>query len=154
LASSRSSAWLFTRINPAAWLFAVFFAVQAVLFFWAGAGARGHLEYLSSARLTSGLGVGLVLYAFAYPFLTMAFGHGYPATPTFGVPCPTAIMTIGFLLTVGGRVPLTLAIVPVLWGVVGGSAAVLLAVPTDYALLGAAALLTGVLIARAVRSTA
>jgi hypothetical protein len=67
----------------------------------------------------------------------MAFGHRYPAAPTFGVPCPTVILTIGLFLTARGKIPTLLAIVPVLWGFIGGSAAVLLAVPTDYVLLAA-----------------
>jgi hypothetical protein len=50
--------------------------------------------------------------------------------PTYGVPCPTAILTIGLLMTTLDSVPLSLAIIPVLWGFIGGSAAVLLAVPT------------------------
>ena len=87
-----------------------------------------------------GIGLGLVLYSVAYPFLS-ALGHKYPTTPTFGVPCPTAILTIGALLTLRGRVPLTLAIIPALWGLIG----VLLAVPTDYVLLGAGVLLIVVL---------
>jgi hypothetical protein len=67
--------------------------------------------------------------------LTIAFGHSYPAT--FGVPCPTAILTIGVLLTVCRNVPAWLTIVPALWAFIGGSAALLLKVPTDYVLLAA-----------------
>jgi hypothetical protein len=80
----------------------------------------------------------------------MALGHPYPATPTFGVPCPTAILTIGVLLTARGGVPVTLSIIPALWGLIGGSAALLLAVPADYVLLGAGLLLSSMLIARGV----
>jgi Family of unknown function (DUF6064) len=145
-------ALLFTRINPAAWVFAALFVVQAVLFFWAG--ARGTVAYFSSAGSLQAVGVGLVSYALAYPFLTIALGHSYPATPTFGVPCPTAILTIGVLVTARGRVPLALAIIPMLWGFIGGSAAVLLAVPTDYALLGAGVLLTFILIGQHMRPRA
>jgi hypothetical protein len=135
-------AFLFTRINPAAWLFGALFALQALLLFWVG--ARQRLEYFSSTGRMRGIGLALVLYSLAYPFLS-ALGHNYPTTPTFGVPCPTAILTIGALLTVRGRVPVTLAIIPGLWGLIGGSAAVLLAVPTDYVLLGAGVLLIVVL---------
>jgi hypothetical protein len=142
-------ALLFTRINPAAWLFAAVFAVEALLFLWAG--TRRSVEYFSSAGTMRVVGAGLVAYAIAYPFLTMALGHGYPATPTFGVPCPTAILTIGVLVTARGRVPPGLAVIPVLWGYIGGSAAVLLAVPTDYVLLGAGVLLMFVVIAQHMR---
>ena len=144
-------ALLFTTINPAAWLFAALFVVQAGLFVWP-AGAR--VEYFSSDRSMSIGGTVFIAYALAYPFLTLASGPRYPAMPTFGVPCPTDILTIGVLLTVRGHVPLTPAIIPLLWGFVGGSAAVLLSVPTDYVLLGAALLLTRRLIAQALQRRA
>ena len=70
------------------------------------------------------------------------------------MPCPTDILTIGVLLTSQGRVPIVLAIVPVVWGFVGGSAAILLSVPTDYALLFSGVLLTAVLVAERLRSPA
>ena len=134
----------FTRINPAAWLFAGLFLVQAVLFFWTATQRR--IEYFSSTGWTRVVGVSLIGYALLYPFLTIAFGHAYPAAPTFGVPCPTDLLTIGALLTSRGRVPTGLAVVPVIWGMIGGSAAVLLAVPTDYVLLGAGVILATLLI--------
>jgi Family of unknown function (DUF6064) len=136
-------ALFFTRINPAAWLFAALFLGQAVLFSWAAAARR--IEYFLSVGSRRRIGQGLVIYALAYPFLTIALGHSYPEVPTFGVPCPTAILTIGVLVGARGHLPLTLAIVPIVWGFVGGSAAVLLAVPTDYVLLGAGILLTAIL---------
>lgn len=96
-------AYLFTRINPAAWFFSTLFVVQGLLFVWAG--ARLDVTYLSATRLSRSVGVPLVLYSLAYPFLTIAAGHRYPATPTFGLPCPTVILTIGLLLTVRQLVP-------------------------------------------------
>jgi hypothetical protein len=47
-----------------------------------------------------------------------------------------------------GGIPPLLAIVPVLWGFIGGSAAVLLDVPTDYVLLAGGALLTFAVLTR------
>ena len=132
-------AFLFTRINPAAWLFAGLFAVQGVLFLRAGLGRP--LEYFSSAATGRTIGLVLVGYSLAYPFLTMALGHRYPATPTFGLPCPTVILTSGLLLTVRGAPLLSLVPIPVVWAFIGGSAAVLLAVPTDFALLATGVLL-------------
>jgi hypothetical protein len=142
-------AYLFARINPAAWLFAPVFATQALLF--SRAAAARQPQYFSSPSLFRTLGVGLAVYALAYPYLTVALGHAYPAAPTYGVPCPTAILTIGLLMTARGGVPLSLAIIPVLWGFIGGSAAVLLAVPTDYVLLIAGGLLTLITLAQRLR---
>ena len=47
-----------------------------------------------------------------------------------------------------GGIPPLLAIVPVLWGFIGGSAAVLLDVPTDYVLLAGGALLAFAVLTR------
>jgi hypothetical protein len=142
-------AFLFTRINPAAWIFAVLFAIQAVLFLRLG--LRRRPVYLSSTGARQSVGVALTAYSLVYPFLTMSLGHNYPATPTFGLPCPTVILTIGLLLTVGEGVPLSLTPIPILWGFIGGSAAVLLRVQSDYVLLAAGVLLLIVVVAKSVR---
>jgi hypothetical protein len=60
--------------------------------------------------------------------------------PTFGLPCPTTLFTIGvlaFLVVPHPRSPLA---VPVLWCLIGFQAAFFLDVPQDLALLVAAAL--------------
>jgi hypothetical protein len=139
-------AWLFTSINPAAWLFAALFAAEAGLL--ARTAARGGVPAFSAEGTRRWAGALLTVYAFAYPLVTIASGHRYPATPTFAVPCPTVILTLGLFLT-ARDVPLRLEIVPVAWAFIGGSAALLLDVPADYALLGAGVLLTAVIIVRA-----
>ena len=121
------------------------------LFLWTATQRR--VQYFTSTGWTRIIGLGLIGYALLYPFLTIALGHKYPATPTFGVPCPTDILTIGALLTSRGWVPAWLAVIPVIWGIIGGSAAVLLTVPTDYVLLGAGVLLATLLISRRVHPT-
>lgn len=59
-----------------------------------------------------------------------------------GVPCPTTIFPAGLLLLATPRNK-ALAIVPMIWSLIGGSAAFLLGVTSDYALLVAGALLIG-----------
>ena len=132
---------LFTTINPAAWLFAGMFAAEGILLLVAG--VRDRIRYCAATPMRRVAGVSLVIYAVAYPWLTMAAGHRYPATPTFGVPCPTDLLTIGLLLTVHGGAPRRLTVIPIAWGLIGGSAAILLDVITDYALLAAAVALLG-----------
>jgi hypothetical protein len=142
-------ALLFTRINPAAWLFSALFAVEGALFIWAG--NRQSLRFLSASGPRQIIGVALAAYSLTYPFLMNAFGHSYPAAPTYGLPCPTVLLTIGLLLTVPGGVPPTLAVIPIAWGFVGGSAAILLDVVTDYVLLAAGVLLLSIVIAQRMR---
>jgi hypothetical protein len=88
-----------------------------------------------------GLGIGLALYALVYPALNVLADHTYPASPTFGVPCPTGIFTVGLLLTTANRPPIPVVVAPVLWAVIGGSAALVLGVATDYVLLACSVLL-------------
>ncbi len=120
----------FTSINPAAWGFAALFIGEAALLVWYGVVQR-RLGFGTATGLAGGLGIGLASYALAYPALTVLAGHDYPAAPTFGVPCPTGILTAGLLLTTANRPPIPVVVVPVLWALVGGSAAVVLGVAAD-----------------------
>ena len=59
----------------------------------------------------------------------------YPRAPSFGVPCPTTILTAGLLLLLPRREARLVAVIPVIWAAIGGSAAFLLAIRADLALL-------------------
>lgn len=130
----------FTSINPAAWGYAALFIGQAALLVWYGAVQR-RLAFGAATGMARGLGVGLACYALAYPALGVLAGHAYPASPTFGVPCPTGILTAGLLLTTARRPPIPVVVVPVLWALIGGSAALVLGVTADYVLLACSLLL-------------
>lgn len=129
----------FTRINPAAWLFAAMFLLQAAVLFWIGV-VRGRLSFTSPRAAWAPMGWFLVAYALVYPVLSAAEHGSVVRIPAFGVPCPTTIFTAGLLLlaTPGTR---TLAVIPIIWCAIGGSAAFLLGVSADYGLLLAGALL-------------
>jgi len=131
---------IFSQINPAAWLFAALFVTQAGLLAWHGIEDQ-RLEFSSDHSIQVVIGYALVAYGLLYPVLALAGGHAYPRVPTFGVPCPTAIVTAGFLTLLGGRVPVTLAIVPLIWAAIGGSSAFLLGVPADLGLVVAGTVL-------------
>lgn len=145
-------ALLFTRINPAAWHFAGLFSLQGVLL--AVAATRGQLTYFTAGGWRKHVGTLLVFYAFVYPILNIALGWGYPRVPTFGVPCPTAILTIGLLLTARGPAGTWLIVAPSLWGFVAASAVFLLGVWSDYPLIAAAVLGTADVISQALRRSA
>lgn len=125
----------FAEINPAAWLFGAAFLVQGVLFWEAAARRRLTFGWVRSPRALLGLGV--VAYAcVAYPLLGAALGRAWPHAPVFGVaPCPTTIFTFGLLLLARGAVPLRLLVIPLLWALVGASAALHLGVREDLGLV-------------------
>ena len=136
----------FRAINPVAVAFAALFVAQALLLAWLGVW-RGRLAFSgrAGARADGAWTVGavLVLYALvAYPALGYVLGHRYPAAPTFGVPCPTTIFTFGLLLWARPPVPRVLLVVPVLWSLLGVSAALQLGMQEDFGLVAAAALAT------------
>jgi hypothetical protein len=122
----------FTRINPAAWMFATFFLVQAALFVWVGI-VRRRLSFVPARNGWAPVAWLFVAYALVYPAINAVQHLSVSRIPAFGVPCPTTIFTAGILMLAVPRSRL-LAIVPVLWSLVAGSAAFLLDVPADYAL--------------------
>jgi hypothetical protein len=123
----------FTRINPAAWLFAATFLLQALLFLWSGV-IRGRLSFMGARTTWTAIGWFLVVYALLYPAINAVEHGSVLKIPTFGLPCPTTIFTAGLLLLAAPH-SRTLAIIPIVWSVIGGSAAFLLGVSADYVLL-------------------
>lgn len=130
----------FTAINPAAWAFGALFVLQAAAFL--AAGFRG--DGLSFRFRPDGYGITgavMIVYALlAYPVLGALAGHGYPRGPTFGLPCPTGIVTFGILLWASRRVPLWLLVIPVAWSLLGVTAAIRFGIVEDYGLVVAGVL--------------
>ena len=130
----------FARINPLAYVFAALFLIQAAALVWHGLKTGRLLPDAQPARMRRALGLIVVLYALVgYPLIGFVFGQRYPALPTFGLPCPTTIFTLGIFLWCARPVPWTLYIVPAVWAGIATSAAMLFGVAEDLALLPALA---------------
>jgi hypothetical protein len=131
----------FRQINPIASLFGLFFVVEAGLLLAYGVAWR-RLAFRARADAAGVVGALFIGYALVvYPLIGLLLGHGYPRVPLFGVaPCPTPIFTFGMLLWAGGRVPRVLLVIPLLWALIGTSAAVSLGVPQDFGLAAAGTL--------------
>ena len=125
----------FTAINPAAWLFGVLFLAGAFWFAWTGV-VRERLRFHLRSGIWGWIGGILIMFALLiYPWLGYMLGHHYPAVPTFGLPCPTTIFTIGMLLFAAPPVPRSVFVVPLLWSAIGSIAAFQLGVFQDLGLL-------------------
>ena len=123
------------RSIPPHTVFAALFVVQGIVLAFSGL-IRNSLsfEFRSDAYGIAG-GV-LLLYALiVYPILGYLQGHGYPQSPTFGLPCPTTIFTFALLLWADKRVPVYVLVVPFLWSLLGSSAALSLGILEDIGLL-------------------
>jgi Family of unknown function (DUF6064) len=130
----------FTAINPLAYLFAAVFMAGAAVFFWQGV-VRRRLSFKPTSGWRLSAGWGLMIFAwFIYPAWTYFSGHRYPAFPTFGLPCPTTLFTIGLLAFLVKPYPRSVFIVPVLWCFVGSQAAFVFDVQADLGLIVAGVL--------------
>ena len=125
----------FSEINPAAYVFAFMFLLEAVLLCWLGV-FRHALRFRSRpVGPHAVIGAVLLLYGLIiYPLLNFLFARSYPDAPTFGVPCPTTIFTIGMFFFLEKPFPEKILWIPILWSLIGSSAAVLLDVPADLGL--------------------
>ena len=135
----------FAAINPAAWVFATLFVIEGGLLVWFGV-IRDQLRFSATGSLRHVAAWTLIIYALLYPLLAQAEGHPFPRGPTFGVPCPTTFLTIGWLLAADPPWPKVVALIPIGWAFVGGSAAVLLGVRADLMLWVAGIALTASLL--------
>lgn len=124
----------FGAINRAAYGFAALFVVQGLMLAWVA--VTGRLDFRVRGEIRGGIGLAMIVYAMLiYPAIGAMAGQSYPGVPVFGVaPCPLVIFTFGVLI-MADPLPLRLLIVPLLWSLIGGSAAFLLRIPQDWMLL-------------------
>ena len=131
----------FSAINSAAVIFGGLFILQALLLF--GYGTLTTQLRFDGARDAVRNAAGWVMIAYAlvaYPIIGYLAGQRYPALPTFGLPCPTTIFTLG-MFAWASSLPLGLLVIPVVWAAIATSAAMSLGVVEDYALPVAALVL-------------
>jgi hypothetical protein len=128
-------ALLFRAINPAALLFAGLFSSQAI-FFAAIALTRKGLPFVFRPDVRSVTGAAFIFYAMViYPLIGIWMGHGGMAGPMFGVaPCPTTIFTLGLFLLARSKIIRGLAVIPLLWSLVGLAATIQLGMLEDFGL--------------------
>ena len=138
----------FTEINPAAYIFGAAFVFQGFLFLYEGL-LKKRLSFHFEPDPYGFLGTIFIDYALIiYPIIGFAFGRIYPASPTFGAPCPMVIFTFGLLMWTSKRIAWYLLVIPVLWAFVGISAALSFGVKEDFGLLTAGTIGTAFIIRR------
>jgi hypothetical protein len=136
----------FSSINKAAIVFGILFIIQALLIFYFGI-IKNKLRFQFSLNRYGITGMVLILFALIiYPLIAYWLGHVYPSSPTFGLPCPTTIFTFGILLFSLSRIHFAVIIIPVIWSIIGFSAAVSLGMKEDTGLLIAALICTVMII--------
>jgi Family of unknown function (DUF6064) len=125
----------FSSINKMAYVFGGLFVIQGLLF--AVYGVIQNKFIFQFKKDIYGIS-GMILMIFAmiiYPILGYLFGHIYPFSPTFGLPCPTTIFTFGILLLNQKKCPIWILIIPFVWSIIGFMAVFQFGVLEDTALL-------------------
>jgi hypothetical protein len=136
----------FTAISTPAYVFGTLFIIQGLLFLYEGV-VKNRLSFRSSQKFYGIFGAISIAYALViYPLIGYALGRIFPTVQTFGVPCPTTIFTFGLLLWTDKRFSLGLLIIPVLWSLVGTSAAFSFGIKEDFGLLVAGTIGTTMII--------
>jgi hypothetical protein len=124
----------FATLDFAAPVYGALFVLQGVLLVWTGV-VRDRLVFGFGADLFGWCGLALALAAIAWPLADGLIGHDWTSVRVAGLaPGPTAVFTLGLLLLTAGRAPLHLALIPLLWTLVAGARAWILAIPQDLAL--------------------
>ena len=125
----------FASINPGAKIFEAACIIQGMLFGFYGV-FRPQLAFAYRTNAYTLTGLLFILFGLIlYPLLGFLPGHVYPKAPTFGLPCPTTIFTFGLLLWTSARVPRMVLVIPLLWSLVGFTAALSLGIREDTGLL-------------------
>jgi uncharacterized protein DUF6064 len=125
----------FSSINPAAWVFGAIFLLGSIAFAWTGV-ARAGVSFRPVPGTRAIVGATLIAFALVlYPVIGYSVGHRYPSAPTFGLPCPTTIFTLGLLLFSVKPVARWVFGVPLLWAAVGSLAPFQLGATEDLGLL-------------------
>jgi hypothetical protein len=114
------------------------FIIQGVVFLHFGV-IRGSLVFGSQGDTYATVGIVAIVYAMiVYPIIGYVTGHALPGYPLFGsAPCPVTIFTVGMLLLTNRRMPPLVAIIPLVWGLMGIVAVVVFKVWADVGLFAA-----------------
>lgn len=137
----------FSAINKAAFAFGAMFVIQALIYVRHAWELPPTAPKIKAVRwVTAAVLIGYAM--FFYPLIGYYSGHQYPRAPVFGVaPCPTTIFTFGILL-ITDRIRWQLYVIPLIWTLVGSSAAFMLGVQEDFGLALAAIIFIGLQMSR------
>lgn len=127
----------FTAINKAAYLFGTLFIIQGLFFFVEL--FRNKLEFTFIGKTRGYIGYFFVIFGLLiYPIISYFLEGAWSNTISLGLPCPTAIFTLGFLMLTTSKLSKYLLIIPILWAIIGTGAATNFGVYQDYVMLLAA----------------
>ena len=126
----------FSEINQVAFVFGALFLVEGILIL-RKTFSKTPVEFGIEGRLSSRAGYLFILFGLIiYPLVGFCFdGTMLARTISLGLPCPTTIFTLGFLMVTTKPIPIYLLIIPSLWSIVGLSAALNFGIYQDFMMI-------------------
>jgi len=122
---------------PGVWyLSGVLWIIQSLVFLFVGV-FKASLSFKLGSDRQSAVGAVMIVYAMIiYPLIGLLTGRTYPEYPIFGVaPCPVTIFTFGMLQWTDRKIPLFVAIIPLVWAFLGVMPVLALDVWADVGLI-------------------
>jgi len=118
----------FALINPVAYVFGGFFILQGI-FFYIETFARKNLVFKYTGSAKGYIALFFILFGMIiYPVISFYLEGTVLKTISFGLPCPSIIVTFGFLMLTDKKFPGYLLVIPSLWAVIVTAAPVNLGV--------------------------
>jgi len=125
----------FTAINKAAYGFGILFIIQGILLIINVFSCKDTLPEKTN-HIRKNFALFLIIFAiFIYPVLVYFIENNFNTIITLGLPCPTTILTFGFILLLSEKVKVYLLIIPLLWSLIGTTAAAKFGVYPDIMLI-------------------
>jgi hypothetical protein len=122
----------FTEINKAAYVFGGIFILQGLLLLYETF-FRRKLEFEFRGKIIDYIAYSFIILGIViYPMLIFFLKDSFASTITLGLPCPSTILTFGFLMLAKPKLSKYILIIPALWTIVGTSAALNFGVYPDY----------------------
>ena len=124
----------FSAINDAAYFFGDLFIVQGLLVLYNS--FKGRLHFSLEPDKKGFTGYFFILFGLIiYPLIGLIFQGSYSNIISLGLPCPSVIFTLGFLILTKDHLPKYLLIIPSLWALIGISAVMNFGVYQDLMIL-------------------
>lgn len=134
----------FTSIIKAAYGFGVLFILQGMFFIIEV--FRNKLQFHIKKSIKDYIGYFFIIFGLIiYPVISYLLESSFSKTITLGLPCPTTILTFGFLMLSGKKLSKYLIIIPIIWAIIGTGAATKFGVYQDY-LMPLAAVVTTIFV--------
>ncbi|MGE5382190.1 MAG: DUF6064 family protein [Omnitrophica WOR_2 bacterium] len=131
----------FSDLNKPAIVFGLLFIIQGVLIIYEGWFKKA-LAFSFTQIISNDIGLFFVLFGLIiYPFISWFTEKSLVHIISAGLPCPSVIITLGFFMLNSARIKWYLFIIPVLWSIIGISAALNFGIYQDFMMIiGALAL--------------